>query len=238
MLLRHGDNFGILYATHIPSLGFQRFSIGHELGHYLLEGHPEQLFPNGDGVHVSQAGFVSMVLHEREADHFASGLLMPDGPFRSVLRRAPEGLEGIETLAEKCLTSVTATAIRYAKKTSVPAAVIVSTNGKVDFAFLSGEMKEFPGITWIRKGDPLPPSSISNRFAKADDNIRLGRRETDDIDLDEWLGGRRGIQAKEEVLGLGAYGKVLTVLTTDFLPDEADEEDELEDSWKPRFSRR
>ena len=36
MLLRHGNNFGIVYATHIPSLGFQRFSISHELGHYFL----------------------------------------------------------------------------------------------------------------------------------------------------------------------------------------------------------
>jgi Zn-dependent peptidase ImmA (M78 family) len=36
MLLRHGNAFGILYATHIPSEGFQRFSIGHELGHYFI----------------------------------------------------------------------------------------------------------------------------------------------------------------------------------------------------------
>jgi len=35
MLLRHGNAFGILYATHIPSEGFQRFSVGHELGHYF-----------------------------------------------------------------------------------------------------------------------------------------------------------------------------------------------------------
>ena len=32
MLLRHSDAFGILYATHIPSEGFQRFSVGHKLG--------------------------------------------------------------------------------------------------------------------------------------------------------------------------------------------------------------
>jgi hypothetical protein len=45
MLLRHGDVFGILYATHIPSEGFQRFSVGHELGHYFLEGHIDHLLP-------------------------------------------------------------------------------------------------------------------------------------------------------------------------------------------------
>ncbi|MGB8741579.1 MAG: hypothetical protein WCD52_15455, partial [Xanthobacteraceae bacterium] len=33
---RHGNAFGILYATHVPSEGFQRFSVGHELGHYFL----------------------------------------------------------------------------------------------------------------------------------------------------------------------------------------------------------
>jgi Zn-dependent peptidase ImmA (M78 family) len=151
MLLRHREAFGILYATHIKSIGFQRFSIGHELGHYLLAGHAEQLFPNGDGIHASRANFMSNVLHEREADHFACGLLMPDGPFRSALRRCGEGLEAIEALADKCLTSITATAIRYARKTSVPAAVVVSTDGQVDFSFLSGEMREFPGLTLPRK---------------------------------------------------------------------------------------
>ena len=238
MLLRHGDTFGILYATHIPSLGFQRFSIGHELGHYLLEGHPEILFPQGDGIHQSQAGFVSNNFHEREADHFASGLLMPDGPFRAALRRGSEGLDGIEQMADKCVTSITATAIRYVKKTTVPAAIVVSSDGKVDFAFLSGEMREFPGIQWIRKGEPLPQTSLSARFARSAESVRTGRREADAIDLDIWLGGRKGIEAREEVIGLGAsYGRVLTVLTTDFLPEEGDEEGDLEASWQPRFRR-
>ncbi len=35
MLVKAGDGFGIMYATHIPSRGFQRFSIAHELGHYI-----------------------------------------------------------------------------------------------------------------------------------------------------------------------------------------------------------
>ncbi len=58
MLLRHGDNFGILYTTHVPSEGFQRFSIAHEIGHYLLDGHIDHVLPE-DGIHASHAGFVS-----------------------------------------------------------------------------------------------------------------------------------------------------------------------------------
>lgn len=236
MLLRHGDTFGILYATHIRSIGFQRFSIGHELGHYLLEGHPDQLFPDGDGIHSSRAGFMSHVLHEREADHFACGLLMPDAPFKAALRRIGEGLEAIEALAEKCVTSVTATAIRYARKTSVPAAVIVSTDGRVDFAFLSGEMREFPGLVVPRKGEMVPPDTLTTAFVRSPDNILRARREGGEVDLRSWLGGRR-LEAKEEVLGLGSYGRVLTVLTTDFLADDEDEEGDLQERWTPRFRR-
>ncbi|MCZ6656161.1 MAG: hypothetical protein O7C67_02600 [Gammaproteobacteria bacterium] len=43
----------------------------------------------------------------------------------------------------------------------------------------------------------------------------------------------------EEVIGLGSYGRSLSVLTIDNLPDdeEIDEEDELLESWTPRFRR-
>src|SRR4051812_34426172 len=72
MLLRYDDVFGIVYATHIPNEGFQRFSVGHELGHYFLEGHLDHLLK--DGAHVSRAGFISGDPYELEADNFAAGL--------------------------------------------------------------------------------------------------------------------------------------------------------------------
>lgn len=237
MLLRQRESFGILYATHIRSVGFQRFSIGHELGHYLLEGHAEQLFPEGDGVHISRAGFTSNVMHEREADHFACGLLMPDGPFKAALKRYGEGLEAIEELAEKCLTSMSATAIRYARKTSVPAAIVVSKDGVVEFAFLSGEMREFPEVAAPRRGDPVPDGTMTAQFSRTQENVLRAKRDAGEVGLRSWLGGRRNLDAKEEVLGLGGYGRVLTVLTTDVLADDEDEEGDLEEKWTPRFRR-
>ena len=65
MLIKHGDMFGIAYATHVKIEGFQRFSVAHELGHYLLPGHYENILPN-DGVHESKAGFFSGNKYERE----------------------------------------------------------------------------------------------------------------------------------------------------------------------------
>ena len=70
MLHRDGDQFVIMFGTYIKSIGFQRFSIAHELGHYLLSGHPEHLFPPGVTSHSSQAGFTSADLYEQEADYF------------------------------------------------------------------------------------------------------------------------------------------------------------------------
>lgn len=235
MLLRHGDAFGILYATHLNNEGYENFSIAHEIGHYLLEGHPEALFPGGDGHHVSHAGFDSIDRFEREADFFASGLLMPGNLVKAELRRMDEGLSAIESLADKCKTSLTATAIRYSKLTTVPAAVIMSTGGRIDWAFLSKELLEFPDIIWPRKGDLLPSGVLTETFSGSEENLTFARRATGEVELREWIGGRAGIQANEEVLGLGAYGKTLTVLTTDFLGE--DDEGDLEEKWTPRFRR-
>ena len=126
MLLRHGDMFGIYYSTHIPSEGFQRFSVAHELGHYFLEGHIDHILPAG-GIHKSRAGFVSSDPYEMEADHFAAGLLMPSVLFRKEINRRKPGLATIDHLSGRCKTSLTATAIRFAELSDDAVAVIIST---------------------------------------------------------------------------------------------------------------
>jgi Zn-dependent peptidase ImmA (M78 family) len=77
----------------IPSEGFQRFSVSHELGHYFLEGHIDQLLQTG--VHVSRAGFVTADPYELEADHFAVGLLMPETPFGKEMENHEPGLAAV-----------------------------------------------------------------------------------------------------------------------------------------------
>ena len=115
MLIYKNNKFGILYGTHIDQIGFQHFSIAHEIGHYCIPGHPEKLLQSGK--HKSRADFISDDRCELEADHFASGLLMPAYLFDKVLNRSQSGYTAIETLANKCETSLTATAIRYSQRT-------------------------------------------------------------------------------------------------------------------------
>lgn len=241
MLLRHGNDFGIVYATHIESPGFRRFSVSHELGHYFLPGHIDQVIK--DGVHVSRAGFVTNDPYELEADHFAAGLLMPEAPFRKALDGFAPGLNAIDSMAELCVTSRTATAIRFAELSDAAVAVIVSTGGVIDYCFVSDAMKTLPKLDWIRKGTPLPTATATAQLAADRERVAAGERVADEVDVRDWLGGTTRGLVSEEAVGLGAYGKVLTVLTSQTIgqdndPDEdEDDEEKLVESWTPRFRR-
>jgi hypothetical protein len=241
MLLRHGNEFCIAYATHIPNEGFQRFSVAHELGHYFLDGHVDRVIK--DGVHVSEAGFTSADPYEMEADQFAAGLLMPGSLFKSALRRRDAGLSTVETMAGLCRTSLTATGIRCAEITDDALAVIISTGGAIDFCFLSNPMKTLPQLSWLRKGRPVPAGTLTARF-NADRRRVLGaERAEEEVDVLDWLGGTRSARVTEEVVGLGRYGKTLTVLSSEVigqeLPELEDdiEDDDLHERWTPRFRK-
>ncbi len=240
MLLRHGNDFGILYATRIASEGFRRFSVSHELGHYFLDGHVDQLLK--DGVHTSHAGFVTADPYELEADHFAAGLLMPERPFKNFMADLDGGLDAVIALAEQCQTSRTATAIRFAELSRQATAVIVSTGDTIDYCFMSDAMKTLPNLSWLRKGTRLPAGTATLAFAARRDEVLAGKSISDEVDVRDWLGGETRRSVLEESIGLGAYGKVLTVLSSKTIGRDDDEgdEDEWEEeclvkSWTPRF---
>lgn len=241
MLLRHGNDFCIVYATHIPSAGFQRFSVAHELGHYFLEGHIDQVLGK-DGIHESKTGFAASDVYELEADHFAAGLLMPSTPFKRELRRRPPGLTTVTALSDLCVTSRTATAIRCAELTDDALAVIVSTGHHIDYCFLSDAMKSLPQLSWLLKGSPIPAGTLTAAYASDPARVSAEQIETDDIDVREWLGGSRKAQVTEDVVALGRYGKCLTVLSSGTIgqeefQDDTEDDEALEEKWTPRFPR-
>jgi hypothetical protein len=240
MLLRHGETYGILYATHVPNEGFQRFSVAHELGHYFTDGHLDHVLKDG-GVHSSHAGFVSADPYEMEADSFAAGLLMPSGLFKRAIGRRDPGLAAIEATATTCRTSLTATAIRYAELTSDAIAVVMSTGSTIDYCILSDAMKSLPELTWPKKGSPVPKDTETARMNADSNRILLAEHAESEIDVMDWLGGTKSATVNEEVVGLGRYGKTLTILSSAAIgqDDAADPDDEQEmlDRWTPTFRR-
>jgi hypothetical protein len=225
MLLRHGDTFGILYATYISS-----------------DGHIDHILPT-DGIHSSRAGFVSADPYELEADNFAAGLLMPAGRCKRLIARGDPSLAAIESLASDCRTSLTATAIRFAELTDDAVAVIISTGNTIDYCLLSEAMKSLPQLSWLKKGSAVPMRTATARLSGVAERVIKGDRATNEIDVMDWLGGTRSAVVTEEVVGLGRYGKTLTILSSsrigheeDGLGDDEDDE-EIAERWTPRFHR-
>ena len=225
-LTRIGDNFVIAHASNIKNDGFIRFTVSHELGHYFLPEHPERLFPGGNGIHHSRSGFISDDINEVEADHFAAALLMPEGLFREAMSSAGEGFPAIEALSRQCKTSITATAIRYAKFAEDPVAVVVSSGKIIDYCFMSGALRDVKGIEWIKKGTLLPRRCETIGFNQNAENVTSGETAEGWSRLDDWFEGAPPLDIKEDVVGLGTYGKTLTVLFSDGVVDEQDDEDD------------
>ena len=235
-LVKVDNNFAIAYATHIESRGFRRFSIGHELGHLHIPGHAEALLPAGKAMHESRAGYRSENPREREADEFSANLLMPRYLFQGAMLRAGEGLSAILKLAELCETSRLATAIRYVNLTDEAMAIVVSEGRTLRYAFLSDELKEFRDINWPRQNSTLPavPTSKFNQDPKHVLDRKQAEHETP---MGDWFGGDYSAVLREEIIGLGQYGRTLTVLSSDLMADEDEANRNLEDSWTPRFHR-
>jgi hypothetical protein len=92
---------------------------------------------------------------------------------------------------------------------------------------------------WIKKGSNVPAGSVAYTFNQNTDNVLQAKEESGEVDLATWFGGEIEGELYEEVIGLGSYGKTLSVLTGSDLPDPEDieEEKELVESWTPRFRR-
>lgn len=235
----NNDGVGIIYSTNIRNEGFQNFTVAHELGHYFIDGHPEIILKSGT-THVSRAGFSqgdSSI--EIEADHFASGLLMPTHLVKKELLGSPVGLEAIKSLASVSKSSLTAAAIRTSECASYPMAIVVSKKQNVRYAFMSDAFKNLGKLRFLRKGDVLPASGTSE-FNRNLDRVLAGDSFCAESTLSTWFEGSSQRILDEEIVGLGRYGLTLTVLSSEEITEdpyeEEDEDEKLENSWTPKFA--
>lgn len=224
---RVGGVFGIQYSSTLPNEGFIRFTVAHELGHYFISGHAEQLFQNGDGVHKSYGEFTSDDRLERQANIFASALLMPHDHFIKEMWRGDADLDGIIRLAELFKTSLTATTIKYACCAEIPFAMIMSSGQTVEYCIMSEALKNGPHMRWAKKGDALSKQTATFRLNERISTDAACKRLDGECSLDDWFEDAPDVTMTEEALNLGTYGKTLTVIYTDedleeLLEDEAD----------------
>ena len=75
-------------------------------------------------------------------------------------------------------------------------------------------------------------------FNRDRSKVAAGERMRARTDLQDWVGGVEA-EGWEEIVGLGGYGKTLTIISCSAYPDEeeTEEEERLERWWTPRFRR-
>jgi len=121
------------------NLGRIRFSIAHELGHFML-GHAlkmprictDQMFHE----------WYQNCSFEHEANEFASELLMPELLYKAEIGGRPPRRQVIQDLSESFQVSITAACIRYAQVGSHPCIVFVSENGFLKWYQPSFDLKD------------------------------------------------------------------------------------------------
>lgn len=125
--LKKRGGWAILYNPGIRSAGRINYTLGHEWGHYLC--HRKET-PSGFECGESEVLGGSR-RQEREADKFASYLLMPLTDFRAQVGNQHMTLDLLKHCADRYGVSLTAAALKWLESTSLCAAVVVATNGFV-----------------------------------------------------------------------------------------------------------
>ena len=178
-----------------------RFSIAHELGHFLLPSHR----PSSETGHQCSLDHIRTTdaktadkrrRIEAEANLFAAHLLMPPSKVRKAILAGDNRLEGLVALADRFGVSKEAMAISWVREHREPVAVILAKDGRIARSY-RGE--EFP---WIERsfGEPLPTGSTA-----FDAQLAPGQfSEIEEVEPDVWLSERDAtklLALDEQILG-------------------------------------
>lgn len=197
----------ITVSNTITNRAQQRFAVAHELGH--LELHPAQ---NNLSLCLSEdlepRPIRKSTTHEleQEANAFASALLMPAALFGPLCERVTPSMELISTLAGRFDTSLTATAIRYARLSREPCAIVWS-----DYKRIRWYQPSLDFTYHVRVGEELDKYTIAVDFFEG---RKLPEHPTA-VEASCWLAPGRfdgDAMIQEDSRALPSYNAVLTLL--------------------------
>jgi hypothetical protein len=170
---------------------------------------------------------------EIEANRFSANMLMPATLFRRDLSRstAPD-LDVLLRLAKMYDTSKEAAARRYCDLVDTPSAAVFSKDGKFIYSVLG---RGFPFIP-LRKGQPLPNGSLTARFCGTEGDVS----DMDAVDGHLWVDAEPYCNLhllEQSLVQINGFRLTLLQVDKDEI-EEADEEDDLIESYVVRFRKR
>jgi uncharacterized protein DUF955 len=203
----------------IAEPGRKRFTLAHEIGHYVLPNQQDAVGPCRVSTIESWSRSLSSL--EIDANTFAAEVLLPRTLMSSELK-VPPTLDIVRDLARRFGTSLTATAVRVIEMTSHRAALVVSRKGNAEWYRPSPEFSR-----GIRIG-PLDTRTV------AYDHFHDGASiETASVPAEAWLYDSNllpGSHIVEHSLLLRTYGLVLSILEIRERVEVRTDDDEEQDN--------
>jgi len=130
--------------------GRARFTLAHELGHYLIPEHHAALRRGLAPSHPSFCNRPDAKFYvEKEADFFASRLLMPEVRFAEVTRAAGHGLAAMRRVAQQFGTSLQSTARRFEDSLTHPCAFVMWREAKEPWFIISAALRRY-GFLFVK----------------------------------------------------------------------------------------
>ncbi|SHN32873.1 ImmA/IrrE family metallo-endopeptidase [Mucilaginibacter sp. OK098] len=200
-------NMDMLDENKIPRI---RFTIAHELGHYFIDEH-RNLLKNGTSLSFNASH--NCDLNEKEANHFASFLLMPTKRFLTKAFDTESGLPGILQLANQFESSIESTSIHYMKLNCCNGLLIRwKEDNTAQFHLCSNAFANIigSGPKPSIQLNPVYLDKLKNELDAQGTEYKVLENATN---LSRWLlhigsGSALDLPALEQTLRLGAYGGI------------------------------
>jgi Zn-dependent peptidase ImmA (M78 family) len=189
----------------VRELGRKRFTIAHEIGHYILPGHGKrERSCKGEDVEAWRDGTPRQ---EVEANKFASELLLPTDYIRRVVQARHASIETAKYLCAEFQTSLTAALLKSIDVTEERCCVVLTTDNVISWAKANETFQHY-----VRKGEKLSTDSLARRLMGGGEDQEASGM----VPAAAWLDDSRmgvGARIHEDSIFQPHYRSVLTVLT-------------------------
>ena len=159
-----------------------RFTLAHELGHYFIDTHREGLRRGILVPHLSNQTLVQEDGMEKEADYFASCLLMPHEKLRKFTGGRKFSLKIIEEISDAFQVSLTSAVIRFADIGTHEILAVFSKGNTVQWYCKSDDFPQLPHK--FKAGHKLPPTSVAGELYSKPDRKFLDKEL---VDVEDWF---------------------------------------------------
>ena len=204
-----------------------RFSIAHEIGHFVMERH---ILSGGMGFSCTSGDMREQRIQARhqkqetEANHFAIALLAPNYKLAPTLAVDPD-IRTVMTLASSLNLSLEATMRRYVALSDQPLCAVWTHNGVIR---TTARNKAFPWLP-LTKGQTLPATSLAQKHCAGN---KRGISRMSEANALGWL--NKADTELFEQTRVGHKGHALTLLWATLPPDHEDGDD-LPELGMPHF---